>query len=82
MLWELLNHSLSKPLQVTQTGQKLKDCNISSLWNGNICLLNIFGLHCALIIFIYSDWHVALILQRSNRNLPIKAIATLLANEK
>ena len=38
MLWELLNHGLTKPLQVTQTGQKLKDCNISSLWN-------IFGLH-------------------------------------
>ena len=64
MLWELLNDSLSKPLQVTQTGQILKDCNISSLWNGNICLLNIFGLHCALIIFIYSDWRVAMILQR------------------
>ena len=44
----ITHHSLSKPLQVTQTGQKLKDCNISSLWNGNICLLNIFGLHWAL----------------------------------
>ena len=32
----ITHHSLSKPLQVTQTGQILKDCNISSLWNGNI----------------------------------------------
>ena len=46
----ITHHSLSKPLQVTQTGQILKDCNICNLWNGNICLLNIFGLHCALII--------------------------------
>ena len=76
----ITHHSLSKPLQVTQTGQKLKDCNISSLWNGNICLLNIFGLHCALIIFIYSDWRVATVLQTKNRNLPIQAIATLLGH--
>ena len=73
----ITHHSLSKPLQVTQTGQKLKDCNISRLWNGNICLLNIFGLHCALIIFIYSDWRVAM-----NPHLPIEAIVALLANEK
>ena len=32
----ITHHSLSKPLQATQTGQILKDCNISSLWNGNI----------------------------------------------